>query len=208
MKYNIKLTIKSIIRTEQMLGKPFNDIDYGNESEVLTLFYCSALSNNPERFTFDEFKQIASNDRQYRNIISEFEKESKIAAQFSDKSPDAGIPVSENKSKQYISDLAGVLIMSGVSAEYVLNEMELNDLSFLIKAYDAKRKEEMEQQRMWTFYYILPHVDPKKIKSPTDIHIFPWEKEERQKEAERIIQENKDEFLKFMSGGFNHLIKN
>lgn len=208
MKYNIKLTIKSIIRTEQMLNKPFMDIDYGNESELMTLLYCSILSNNNERFTFDEFKQITSNDKQYHAIIKEFEKESKIAAQFSNNVGSSKLEGSADKVKQFISDIAGTLIMSGISAEYVLNEIELTDLSFLIKAYESKQKEEMEKQRLWTFYTILPHVNSKKIKSPMDIHTFPWEKEERKKEAEKIAKDNEKEFREFMAGKYNNLIKN
>ena len=34
MRYNIRLTIKAIIRAEQMLGKPFTDFDYTDREEL------------------------------------------------------------------------------------------------------------------------------------------------------------------------------
>ena len=208
MKYNIKLTLKSIIRTEQMLGKPFNDLDYTNENDVLTLLYCSILSNNKKRMTFDAFKLIASNDKQYKTIISEFENESKVIAQFNKKEEESGSTAKSDAPRQYMSELAGTLIMAGVSAEYVLNEMELSDLPFIVKSYEAKKKEKMESDRMWTYYSILPHINSKKIKHPSDIVAFPWEQEQKEREGKALLEACEEEFMRFMNGEYNHFIKN
>jgi hypothetical protein len=207
MKYNIKLTLKAIIRAEQLLGKPFNDIDYTSEADVLALLYCAVLANNKERFTFEAFKIIVQNDNQYKAILSAFEDETKIIAQFNRMDSRPGDDTPEKGAKQYISDLAGTLIMSGVSAEYILNEAELSDLLFLVKAYDTMRRERMERERMWTFYSILPHINSKKIKDPSDMIAFPWEREKKRAEGEALIEAQRDEFQRFMSGEYNYLMK-
>ena len=206
MKYNIKLNLKAIIRAEQLLQKPFNDIDYTNENDMAVLLYCTVLANNNVRFTMSEFKQIVLNEGQYKAVIAEFERESKILAQFSANRDVAEDSAGKPPSNQYLSDIVGMLIMEGVNAHYVLNEMELPDLPFLIKAYDAKKKESMESQRLWTFYNILPHINAKKIKSPCDLIIFPWEAEARRKEAEEEMKKYESEFNEFISGKYNHLI--
>ena len=72
--------------------------------------------------------------------------------------------------------------------------MELCDLPLYIKAYEKKRKEEMESGRMWTYLTILPHIDARKMKNGVkDLILFPWEEAER--EAEKEINEIEVEYF-------------
>ena len=66
----------------------------------------------------------------------------------------------------------------GLDAHFVLYEMKLFEIGDYLKAIDEHKKEQMERDRLWTFYTILPHVDHKKLKKPQDLMPFPWEKEE------------------------------
>lgn len=196
MEYAIKLSLKAIVRAEQMLGKPFNDIDYNHEDDVMKLFYCAVLTNNRERFTFEDFASMMASEGFMESLLRRFEKEVQIHSQFIT----SQVPGERTGDKKaaYISELAGNLIAGGMDANYVMNEMELCDIPFLMDALDRKRKEDMESQRLWTFYSILPHVDTKKIKDPSDLIVFPWEQEAKRKKAEAEAKKNERLFYEFM----------
>lgn len=206
MKYNIRLSIKAIIRAEQMLSKPFTEIDYTNVEELTKLLYCTVLSNNPVLFSFEEFQAIAENEKQFVAMIKEIEKVNSVLEQFTQSNKSAsGNDLAE---PQYIKDLAGMLIVSGLDAHYIMEEMEISDIPVLIEAYEKKRREEMEASRLWTFLTIAPHIDTKVIKSVKDLILFPWEAEEEREKAEQAIKDNMDLADKFFSGEYNPLKSN
>lgn len=183
------------------MHKPFSNIDYGNPDELMKLLYCIVLSNNSIPFTFEEFTLIAENEKQLGVMLKELEKVNKVLEQFT-KPSEAG----ENGAEpQYLKDVAGVLIMSGMNAHYVMEEMEISDIPSFIEAYEKKKREEMEASRLWTFLSIAPHIDTSKVSSPKDLMSFPWEEEEARKiakeslindleMAERFFQEGKKLF--------------
>lgn len=206
MKYNIRLSIKAIIRVEQMLSKPFTDIDYTNIEELTKLLYCAVLSNNPVLFTFEEFQAIVENEKQFSIMIKEIEKANLVLEQFS--RLEASQSVGETGESPYIKDLVGMLIMSGMDAQYVMNEMEISDIPVFVEAYEKKKREEMEASRLWTFLSIIPHIDTKKVKSPKDMMMFPWEEEETRKATEEALLRDKELAEKFFSGKFNPLKSN
>lgn len=206
MKYNIRLSIKSIIRAEQILSKPFTDIDYTNVEELTKLLYCTVLSNNPVLFTFEEFQAIAENEKQLSAMIKEIEKANLVLKQFSRGTTAQNV---ENAGESpYIKELVGLLVMSGLDAHYVMNEMEISDIPIFVEAYEKKKREEMEASRLWTFLSIIPHIDTKKVKSPKDLMMFPWEEEEAQKAAEATLLRDKEIAERFFSGEFNPIKSN
>lgn len=203
MKYNIRLTIKSIIRAEQILSKPFTDIDYTNIEELTKLLYCTVLVNNPVLFTFEEFQMIAENGKQFAAMIKEIEKVNKVLEQFT--RSDKSVFGEASEEPLYLKDIAGMLIMSGLDANYVMNEMEISDIPVFVEAYEKKRREEMEASRLWTFLSIVPHIDTKKVRNPRDLMMFPWEEEEAQQEAEAVLLLDKEAAERFFNGEFNPL---
>ncbi len=207
MEYNLKLTVKAIIRAEQLLRKVYGNFDYMNEEDITALLYCSALVGNGERMMLEEFKVILTHNESMQQAYRKFEKEFRILGQFTDSPAIDANSESPDSRPLSMADLAGSLILAGVSADYVLNEMELSDISFLVKAYEARKREDMEARRLWTFYGILPHVDSGKLKSPVDLIVFPWEREEMEKKAQEDIEKGKALFDEFMGGGYDYLVK-
>lgn len=195
----IGLTIKSIIRWEQLREKSFSLMDYTDQDDVDTLLYTTTICNNEGMMhTFDIFRKTLSNDKLVREMVLKLERETEFLNQFQKKQE-------ENKDHTdeplgMISDIVSTLIMSGLDAHYILNEMDLCDLPLYVKAYECKKKEQMESDRLWTYLTILPHVDSKKLPSARDLYIFPWEEEEVKKNAERAIKENEADLKKFLSG--------
>lgn len=196
----IGLTIKAIIRWEQMRGKSFSLMDYSDRDDLETLLYTSTICNSPGKmFTFEVFRETFSNKKVVREMVLALERELSVLAQFQKKEARKDYVDSE-KDPECIKDIVSTLIMYGLDAQYALNEMELCDLPIYIKAHEKMRKEEMESNRLWTFFTMMPHIDAKKMKNGAkDLIIFPWEEEEAKIEAERTINEGMERFENFMN---------
>lgn len=202
-----KLTIKSIIRWEQLCGKSFSLMDYSNKDDVEALLYTVTMCNNPGiTYTFDVFRQTLVSEKITRKLGMSLELETVVLNQFQKKQE---ATTDDNESSLgMIGDIISTLILSGLSADYVLNQMELCDLPMYLDAYERKKKEHMEEGRMWTYLSILPHIDSSKMRhGAKDLITFPWEEEETKKEAERAINEDADRLEEFMALGKSILKK-
>lgn len=201
MKYNIKLNIKAIIRTEQLLSKPFAEIDYTNPDELLKLLYCAVLVGNDVTFTFDEFCEITENQKLPSQMIREIGKYNEVLAQFT-KSAESMAAGSDGR-PPYMKELAGMLVMSGLDAGYVLNEMELSDIPVFAAAIEKKKREDMEAARLWMFLSVAPHIDTKRIGTAEDYFPFPWEIERQRKEAQEATLRDYEMAERFFQEGMN-----
>lgn len=169
-------------------------MDYTNKDDVDALLYTTTICNNDSMmYTFDIFRHTLSNEKLIKEMLSKLERETAMLSQFQEKQEKADIDDTD-VNPETIADIVSTLILSGLDAHYTLNEMELCDLPLYIKAYEKKRKEEMESGRMWTYLTILPHIDARKMKNGVkDLILFPWEKVER--EAEKEINEIEVEYF-------------
>lgn len=188
-----KLNLQAIRVAERLLKKPFGEFDLTDEETVLTLMYAMVSENNDEVMTFDQFKSILNMGKIGIKVQRAVSDEMAYIDQFKEE-------VSDKEEKvPYMGDLAALLITFGLDAHFVLYEMKLFEIGDYIKAIDEHKKEQMERDRMNTFYAILPHVDHKKIKKPQDIYPFPWELEQLEKDALEQLEKDKDMFNKFMN---------
>ncbi|MCS2404434.1 hypothetical protein NXY31_06030 [Bacteroides salyersiae] len=195
----IGLTIKAIIRWEQFRKKPFPLMDYANQEDVEVLLYTTTICNSPgEMFTFEMFRQTLSNNKITREMVMALKRETAVLAQFQEQRQTEGD--ADTGSQSYIKDIVSTLIMTGLDANYALNEMELCDLPMYIASHEQQKKENMESSRLWTFFTMLPHIDAKKMKNGArDLITFPWEEAEVKREAERAINKDSERFEKFMN---------
>lgn len=197
MKYQ-RLTIKAIIRWEQLREKSFSQMDYTDKEDIESLLYVMYITSDKSRYTFEVFRQVLTDERFMNAMSSDLGKIMEVVAQFQRKAITSDVGNSEG-SPENIGRIVSTLIMAGLDAHYALNEMELCDLPLYLEAYEQKKKEQMEESRMWTYYNILPHIDARKMKNGArDLITFPWEEEEIRKEAERAIKEDADRFEEFM----------
>lgn len=188
-----KLNLQAIRVAERLLKKPFGEFDLTDEETILTLMYAMVSENNDEVMTFDQFKSILNMGKIGIKVQRAVSDEMAYIDQFKEE-------VSDKEEKApYMGDLAALLITFGLDAHFVLYEMKLFEIGDYIKAIDEHKKEQMERDRMNTFYSILPHVDHKKIKKPQDIYPFPWEMEQLEKDALEQLEKDKDMFNKFMN---------
>lgn len=188
-----KLNLQAIRVAERLLKKPFGEFDLTDEETILTLMYAMVSENNDEVMTFDQFKSILDMGKIGIKVQRAVSDEMAYIDQFKEE-------VSDKEEKApYMGDLAALLITFGLDAHFVLYEMKLFEIGDYIKAIDEHKKEQMERDRMNTFYSILPHVDHKKIKKPQDIYPFPWEMKQIEKDALEQLEKDKDMFNKFMN---------
>lgn len=194
-----RLTIKTIIRWEQMREKSFSQVDYTDKEDVESLLYAMYITGDKPGYTFEVFREVLADERFINAMSSDLGRIMEIVAQFQKKITISDIGNAEG-SPEYIGSIVSTLIMAGLDAHYALNEMELCDLPIYIESYEKKRKEEMESNRLWTFFTMMPHIDAKKMKNGAkDLIIFPWEEEEAKIEAERAINEGMEKFENFMN---------
>lgn len=186
----MKLNLQTIRIAEQLLGKPFGEFELTSEKDADMLVYSLLVSNSEENFSHSTYKHLSKKvkAKALKQLTSDFS----FLEQFSKEE-------TESKSKPaYMGEIAATLIMEGMDAHYVLYEMGLFELKDYLAALDTKIKNKFENSRLWTFYSILPHVDAKKLKSPKDLFLFPWEVEEEEKTRTEELEKGIEIFEKFM----------
>ena len=192
----------AIIRWEQMTRRTFRCINFADEDDAQRLLYCSYIVGLDNPPSYAEFRTLIATNKRYRRLfVSAMERYNDFLLQFSAReTPEEGAEQDASEGCS-IGDIAAKLIVSGgIDARYVMQEMTIEDMTLFIKALNEKVRQEEESRRRWTYFSILPHVDGKKLSSPDKMMIFPWEAEQQKREAEKVLQDNKEKFERFMRG--------
>lgn len=172
----MRLTLKNIIRWEQLMKLPFSKVDFSNETHAAAFIYVATS----QAVSFKVF-QKAVFSKAYKEEMKSLADELTNIQQFIPTKKKGNEPLQEQK----LGDIAYDLIAKGVDATYVMNDLSIVDLPYLAEALSRKEKQEMESQRLWTYLSILPHVDSSKLKSPTDLLPFPWDIDQEALEKEK-----------------------
>lgn len=191
----MRLTIRAIIKWEQLNQKPFSSMNYSDENDIVSLFYVCKLPDEAG-MSLSEFKENLTDDS-IKGMITEFEKQTLIASQFQPLSKKK-IEESKDSDPVYIKDLVPMLVMNGLDVHFALDEMELYDIPIFLNAYDQKIRHSLESSRLWTFIQVSPHLS-KKIKSPKDLYPFSWEIEEQKEKSKEETEKGMSMFEAFMN---------
>ena len=167
---NLKLTVKAICMYEKLSGNSFLDFDL-NPSDSLMLAYCILVSHPENKITstYQEILPVLSNDKVLEPIAMAIRKELEFSNQFVVKKEAAVSGEQKNEEKhKCISDIVPVLVSDcGLSIEYVMNEMNYNDIESFLEYRESKHQNELEEKRLFTWMMTSPHLDPKKSKGLT-----------------------------------------
>lgn len=194
-----RLTVKAIIRWEQMRGKSFSLMDYSDREDMEVLLYAMSIDSFEVPYKYEVFKSVLANDKVMEGMSVSLGRIISVMAQFRH-STNAGSGGVNDDRPETIGNIVATLIMSGLDAHYALNEMELQDLPLYIEAYEDKRKDEMENARLWTYLTILPHIDAKAMENGAkDLITFPWE--QKPKEGTEINDAEVERFEEFLKKG-------
>lgn len=190
-RYTIKLTIKAVIRWEQLNKKPFSSLNYNSEDEIISLFYVCALSDSIQ-FSLAEFKKNIK-PKDVQTMVKDFERQTSITSQFQivAKKEDEE---SEETNPIYIKDIVSMLVMNGLDVYFAMNTLELCDLPIFLHAYDQKIKDKLTAQRLWAFLQLSPHLA--KGTTPQDIHQFGWEIEDAKEEISQEDWQKVEELMR------------
>lgn len=196
--YKMRLTVKACVYYEQLTGNSF--LAFGGplttEDDALALLYSCFITSNSVTLTFQTFKVLYGDEKFANWANNAFAEAMAMHQQFNiDRDDDEPVEETEDGGneevdvrKATITNLATYLVTnSGLSAEYVMNEMQLFEIKAYMKAIDAKEKSRLLEKRLWTYLTIAPHIDCKKIKSPQKLLPFEWEKSEiKQRELDEL----------------------
>lgn len=194
---NMKLTIKAIIRWEQLRDKSFSEMDYRDTEDVDTMLYTMNVAD--EATTYDVFRKTLENGKLYEKMARELSRELAVMSQYVKHSGEkpSGKP-------ERIEKIVAYLVMHGLSADYAMEKMSVIDLNTYLEETARMTKERLEYERYWTYWQVMPHVTKDCLRDgPISICRFPWERDE-QKE---ITQDDIQMFETFMSKG-KDLFKN
>lgn len=207
MTYNMKPTFKAIRNFERMTKESFLELD--NKPELIIAYLYCCLVAHPENdfnLTFEE-ALVSFFPEHSAELIEQFSQEMELINQFNPQREDKGSEddnsignedKSSPKEKEtvFLSSLIPILVKDcGLDINFVLNEMDYTDTELYINSSVEHKREEMENQRFWTYLNILPHVDSKKLKDPADLIEFPWEKEKRKEEAVEKMKKDRQKLI-------------
>lgn len=168
---------------------PFSKIDYANIEHLEALLYVEHIKSSTVVITFDVFKSIDINSKSKQTKLEAIISELNFIAQFQDQINDEDIKVKTEVSDDisthsFIEEVANELMLNGISADYLMNS-EMDVIPGLINSLSNHKREKLENDRLWTYFSILPHIDNKQIKSAIDLMPFPWEQSEQQEAKEK-----------------------
>lgn len=193
----MRLTIRRIIKWEQLNQKPFSSLNYSDEDDIVSLFYVCKLPDEAD-ISLSEFKKNLT-EASLDEMIKKFEKQMLIDSQFQPVSK-KDIEESKDSDPVYIKDLVPMLVMNGLDVHFALDEMGLFDIPIYLKAYDQRMKNNLESSRLWAFIQVLPHLS-KNIKTPQDLYPFSWEIEEQKEKTMKETEKGISVFEAFMNSG-------
>lgn len=170
------LTIGAIVRWEALLGKSFFVADYTNEDELLGFVY--SLEPAPS-VPFSVWRETGFSSSNIDATLSSLTAGLQVWGQYlasGEVVGSAGEGPSDEKVYVTVTDLVGDLIVSGgVSAKWAMEDMTLLELQALGRALERRQRYNLENDRLWTFFGVAPHLAGNKIKGPKDLFPFPWE---------------------------------
>lgn len=213
IQYKLKLNILSIMEYERLTHKSFIDFVQGNktdESDVLYMLYAMLTANNKDfNQTFENaVKYLFTNEELMRNMTVKLNDEIGYMNQFGNLDfmiENDNIEIqsgsTDNKQKIYFSQFVPPLISEcGLDINYVLYQMPFTDVDLYMKYRDERKKEDLEEKRVFIYTLISPHIDNKKLPFEKFM-VFPWEKQKKHKESVEYLnnqehQRKLKEFLK------------
>lgn len=194
-----KLNIKAISLAETLLDKPFSDFDFTDENTVASLMYAIYIANTGSAKTFEDFKTSVPSDVEKSTqdamaYVMQFNRQTEA---------ESDVPASTDRAVgSRMSELANyVIIHGGLDPHYVMYEMDVHEMSGFVEGINELKKEQMEEQRLWTYYTILPHVGNKVLKEPSDLIVFGWEAAEKQAAMDKMLDEAEAKLEKFLKEG-------
>lgn len=199
--YDMVLSIKSICMYERLSGKSFFDF---NEEDMGMLLYCTFYITNNVEIKYETFLNMLEVDEITLWMADKYKDIFDVIQQFRSKEPPkAGETPEEEVKDLTMTDMATSLIVDyHLDAHYVMYEMRIWEIEPMYKACDTMVKKRYDEERLWAYIGVLPHIDGKKVKGPSELIPFPWD-EDKEEEAKKALEKNTAAAMAFLGGQRN-----
>lgn len=185
MKIELRINLAAICRWERLTDRSFATLDMTNEGDLMRLLYCASPSAIEEEHTFEIFEQtLHSSKNLMSNALYALNRHNAYIEQFRHAAEHAPAPDNADTPERISAVVARLIVQGGMSPEYVLEKMPIDDLTMYADALSESFKREEESRRLWCFLGLIPHVKEGAIKTPKDLYRFPWEEAEIASKAE------------------------
>lgn len=176
MEYKIRVTIKAISVYEKLADKAYSELDITDENDILLFLYSIIIANNDTRILFNDFKAVMmTNKKLFTKLFTAFTDEMRFIEQFNKTEDNKTTEANIDSKATPITSIIPLLVQDcRLEINYVLNEMQLYEISEHLQHFQNNYRSEKELSRLWTFLQMLPHCG-KSLKEPTDIYKFYWE---------------------------------
>lgn len=176
MDYKVRITIKAISVYEKLADKAYSELDITDENDILLFLYSIIIANNNTRILFNDFKAVMlANKKLFTKLFAAFTDEMRFIEQFNKTEDNKTTEANTDSKAKPITSIIPLLVQDcRLDINYVLNEMQLYEISEHLQYYQNNYRSEKELSRLWTFLQMLPHCG-KSLKEPTDIFKFGWE---------------------------------
>jgi hypothetical protein len=199
--YDLKLTIKAICMYERLSGKSFFDVI---DEDMGLLLYCSFDVTNNMEVKYETFLNMLEIEDVTSWAVEKYKNLLEVIQQFRRKEEKEETPGEAGDIKDLtMTDMATSLIVDyHLDAHYVMYEMNLWEIEPMYQACDTMVKKRYEEERLWTYIDMLPHIDSNKLDGPQDLLPFPWEKDKKDKRKEEL-EKNSAAAFAFLGGNKN-----
>lgn len=203
--YKLRLNIRSIILYERLTGESFSQFNTSIE-KIFPLLYCLLVANNEFTSTYEDTINFLFTDKEIiESLTKELETLLAFETQFScrpyfkqdvDEMKDTG-----SNDPVFVSQLIPILVSDcGLDINFIMDKMSYTEIDDYIYYRDEKYKSRMEEQRLFTYLGMLPHIDSRKCKLES-ILPFDWEKKKKRKQGLDEIKKNKNKLDEFLKSG-------
>lgn len=199
--YDLKLSIKAICMFERLSGKSFFDF---TEEDMGMLLYCSFYTTNNVEIKYEAFMYMLEVEDIAKWFVWKYKDMLDVIQQFKkDEPPTKGDAKGGEVKNLTMTDMATSLIVDyHLDPHYVMYEMGLWEIEPMYVACDSMVKRRYEEERLWAYIGVMPHIDGKKVKGPNELLPFPWEKNSKDKIKEEL-NKNTAAAMAFLTGNRN-----
>lgn len=187
----LRPTIKSAIMYEELTGHDFLSTDM-SEEDMMTFMYC-VYTCTVDRVSMEAFITMFGNKRFASEMGNQWKHFERFMLQFKKREKVEEKKEEKDGEKHFsMKEVAQLLVFKyGMDPDYVFNKVELWELDYLISIGEGAYRDKEEEKRLWTFFTVAPHLDPKKSKTmtPSKLFPFPWETNVHTKEGREKVLE-------------------
>ena len=180
----LRLSLRAVCLYEQITARSFSTLDLSDGADVEALSYALWYYAADEVQTIDRWRVALESPSLATHLARELERVLSLLDQLSVQRTSASSEGDDGAKPGYMTPIITRLAYS-LGADFVLNQMELWELPHYLESEEQRRRQELEQLRLFTWLSMLPHLSKDSARSAEELLPFPWEAE--RKEAEQQL---------------------